>query len=326
VPSPRPDRSAAPIDPARIEALLGLKRWDEAISLSAELVGQQPNDAVALVLHARGLLGADRAVEAVTSARAARAASPDWDEPWRVEAWALAASNRKQAVVAARRARDRNPDRAANWAALAYLAAQTRGLAEADVAADHVRRLAPDWTESFNVSGVVALKRKQNQEAERWFREGLAIDPSDSHLLNNLALALRGQGRDDEAIALLERSLASDPRSGLTRRNLGVTLQKRVLPSGPVLLSLLGLAVVGGYGVIFAVTPAMVLLVVGLLAVFIWSRVRSRMMSEAHRAVVRDLARESPLYHENKPPDWRRVVILVVLIAAVAALGFATVV
>jgi uncharacterized membrane protein len=93
-----------------------------------------------------------------------------------------------------------------------------------------------------------------------------------------------------------------------------------------VLLSLLGLAVVGGYGVIFAVTPAMVLLVVGLLAVFIWSRVRSRMMSEAHRAVVRDLARESPLYHENKPPDWRRVVILVVLIAAVAALGFATVV
>ena len=51
--------------------------------------------------------------------------------------------------------------------------------------------------------------------AERQYRELLAIDPSVAVARNNLALALAGQSRFDEALAEIERALVSNEDPGI---------------------------------------------------------------------------------------------------------------
>jgi len=318
VPSPRPDEpSASSAEPHRIEALIGLRKWDEAIRLSSERVAQHPGDANALVLLARSFHGADRNDEAITTARAARAAAPGWDEPFRIEAWAMAPKDPLGAVIAARGARERNPGRVANWTALSYLAAQAGQLDEADEAAAGARHLGPGSAEAMNVSGVVALKRKQNAEAEQWFRRGLAVDPLEPNLMNNLALALRNQGRGDEAMALFERSLAADPRGKHARKNLGATVRQEMWKGGArfaflgsVLLLWLGLT--SGSNVMLATGAATAVLTI------VWLFVRRARFTEARRSALReyekDLGRRSGSSAFRDPARRRRVIVLVALI------------
>jgi len=95
-------------------------------------------------------------------------------------------------------------------------------------------RLAPGQTGSadedaarrqftnFIAEGSRALQQGDNAAAEKAFREALALSPDSVEILNNLAISLARQGRDDEAIALYDRALKLKPADPITRRNLGV--------------------------------------------------------------------------------------------------------
>ncbi|MCL5671748.1 MAG: tetratricopeptide repeat protein, partial [Acidobacteria bacterium] len=50
--------------------------------------------------------------------------------------------------------------------------------------------------------GSHALQVGDNHAAEDAFRRALALDPKSVELLNNLAISIARQGRDDEAISL----------------------------------------------------------------------------------------------------------------------------
>ena len=326
MPSPRPDGSegaGSPVDAARIEALLDLRRWDEATRLAGELVAQRPGDARVLVLQSRALHGAGRNADAVRAARAARAAQPSWDEPLRVEAWALAKDQPRSATAAARGARDRNPQRLANWTALSYLAAQSGELGEAAAAAEQARVLGPHSAEAMNVSGVVALKRKQNPEAERWFRAGLAVDPNSPHLMNNLALALRNQGRGDEAMALFERSLVADPHDPRARHNLGATVRQEIWSGAARWVLLVGLGGLwfGSVAGNVVVTVAAVAAIFGAIGSVL---LRRRRITEGRRSALRDYERiagpggSSGIFKDRARR--RRVIILVGWILALTVL------
>ena len=78
--------------------------------------------------------------------------------------------------------------------------------------------------EAANLRGLLLAELQRNADAEAAYGEGLALAdalrrPSlgRAHLLNNLGLLLRAQGRDREALDALERSAAVKAELGLAR-------------------------------------------------------------------------------------------------------------
>lgn len=70
--------------------------------------------------------------------------------------------------------------------------------------------------------GSRALQQGDNAAAEKAFREALVLDPGSVEILNNLAIAVARQGRENEAIALYQRALKLRKNDPITERNLGV--------------------------------------------------------------------------------------------------------
>jgi Flp pilus assembly protein TadD len=96
------------------------------------------------------------------------------------------------------------------------------------------RATAPQFTQFF-AQGSQALQQGDNAAAEQAFRQALALAPQSVEILNNLAISLSRQGRDEEAIATYERALKLKPGDSITQRNLGVAyfrghLYKNALP------------------------------------------------------------------------------------------------
>ncbi len=70
--------------------------------------------------------------------------------------------------------------------------------------------------------GSRALQQGDNAAAETAFRQAYRLAPQSVEVLNDLAISIARQGREDEAIALYERALRLKPGDVITRRNLGV--------------------------------------------------------------------------------------------------------
>jgi len=67
--------------------------------------------------------------------------------------------------------------------------------------------------------GVQAARRSYWQEAEFRFQRASLAAPSDSEVLNNLAVAQEALGRYDEALQTYKKALQNDPRNTAIRRN-----------------------------------------------------------------------------------------------------------
>ena len=74
----------------------------------------------------------------------------------------------------------------------------------------------------FVAEGSRELQAGDNAAAEKAFRDALSLDPRSVELLNNLAISVARQGRDDEAIALYLRALGLRKGDPITEQNLGV--------------------------------------------------------------------------------------------------------
>jgi Flp pilus assembly protein TadD len=67
--------------------------------------------------------------------------------------------------------------------------------------------------------GVRAAERSYWQEALFRFKRARALQPNDSEVLNNLAVALEALGQYDEALATYKQALQNAPKSTVIRKN-----------------------------------------------------------------------------------------------------------
>ena len=70
--------------------------------------------------------------------------------------------------------------------------------------------------------GSRALQQGDNAAAERAFRRASRLAPRSIEILNDLAISIAREGREDEAIDLYQHALRLKPDDAITRRNLGV--------------------------------------------------------------------------------------------------------
>jgi tetratricopeptide (TPR) repeat protein len=85
----------------------------------------------------------------------------------------------------------------------------------------YLRQQLPKNPDVFKLSGVLAHRIRQHEEAERLTRQALALNPQDPDLYGNLAIALRAQQRIHEAQTVLQDALETVPGSAALHRNLG---------------------------------------------------------------------------------------------------------
>jgi Flp pilus assembly protein TadD len=84
-----------------------------------------------------------------------------------------------------------------------------------------------------NMSLADALRSRDASESIRYYQAALAIRPRAIPACNNLAVALAGLGRTEEAEIHFRDALEVDPRSARVRYNLGLLLlaAKRIEPA-----------------------------------------------------------------------------------------------
>lgn len=175
-------------DLARAQAMLEIKRHDEAASLLARIAAAQPGNGRAWCLLAAAHLGAGRYHDAADAAARAVVAAPSDDWPYRLVSRAQAHLRNPQAAMsAASEACRLAPNEWRAWVCMAHAALATEvEFRAAERAAAAARRLAPDEAEVYYVSGLVSFAREEWGNARAYQERVLAIDPAHSGALNEL--------------------------------------------------------------------------------------------------------------------------------------------
>jgi len=106
------------------------------------------------------------------------------------------------------------------------LAAHSQGrVDEAERAYREILALEPRHAAATHYLGLATWQRGDGAGAERLMREALAADSSVPDFHNNLGLLLRDTGRPAEALDCFRAALAADPRWVEADNNLGLTLE-----------------------------------------------------------------------------------------------------
>lgn len=80
---------------------------------------------------------------------------------------------------------------------------------------------------AFNSLGLALAEQDKLEEADKWLRQGVAIDPDDEHCHFNLGLVLLRQKRNEEAIAEFREALRTNAANAKTQYHLGRLLLKK---------------------------------------------------------------------------------------------------
>lgn len=241
---------------ARAEALIELRRFDEALELLAEAAVRQPDHPRLHCLASLAELRAGRSAEALKRAEKAAALEPAWEWPHRLRSSALVAEARRvklhdgrrlgvRAVAAAEEALRLDPFNPRGYCAAteAYLAAGD--VPAADSAAQRAVELAPAMADAWVASSQVALRARNWAAAESACRTALQFEADSYPAMNNLGAALRGAGRWKEAAEAFAEAARRNPRGDVARRNL-TTTGLTVVRLGVLVLLLPCLLIPGG--------------------------------------------------------------------------------
>jgi tetratricopeptide (TPR) repeat protein len=217
----------------RAQALIGLRRFEEAGSTLRELLGTEPDIASAWCLLAQAQIGLGELEAAVESAEHAAALAPDDDWPHRLRSLALLHLEDKDgAIAAAREAVATGPQ---NWQTHNRLAislgAAKRGLDDALAAGERAVALAPNEPDAHFGLGLVHDTRRKRKLADQCFRRALALDPH--HGPSQSALARRQlvgsrfgrAGKLADAAAGFRDVVQADPHADYAVRNLELVLR-----------------------------------------------------------------------------------------------------
>jgi predicted TPR repeat methyltransferase len=83
----------------------------------------------------------------------------------------------------------------------------------------------------LHYAGVLAHQQGQGNEAIALIERSLAIEPNQADCLSNLGIVLQSQGKLEEAIAAYQRAIALDPSHANAYSNLGVLLRATGKPA-----------------------------------------------------------------------------------------------
>jgi tetratricopeptide (TPR) repeat protein len=217
----------------RAQALIGLGRFDEAGSTLRELLGSDPDIAPAWCLLAQTQIGLGEMEGALESAERAAALAPDNDWPHRLRSVALEQlGDADGAIAAAREAVAKGPHEWQTHKRLALaLSLSKRDPDFALAAAGRAVELAPNEADAHCVLGLTHDARGDKAEAERCFRQALALDPQ--HAASHEALAHRQlatsrfgrAGNLADAASGFRDVVHADPRADHAARNVELVLR-----------------------------------------------------------------------------------------------------
>ena len=209
---------AAPATPGAATLLGGLllrrEAWDEADQVLASALANDPDSAELMVNRAiaRRKLGDNEASAGL--ARQAAELAPQLPSAWNALAIALLELDRPaEAEKALRQGLVHHPDHPALTLHLGH-AIQAQGQTEqARTAYGEFGRLGSGLVEAAEA----ALSRGHFADAEDGFRQVLAGRPDDDRALCGLGRLLLRRNRREEAVAVLERAVARNPRNATTQ-------------------------------------------------------------------------------------------------------------
>lgn len=173
---------------ARAGQLLYLNRPADALPLLYDAVEEDPDNVEALCLLARCHLQLDQPEPALHAARAAVAAAPQAEYPYRLASVGLARLGQtRPAVDVARQAVALDQQSWRTHATLALALAADKQRKAAQLTAQRVVRLAPDEPYAYATVGQVARSVGKPRQARAAFRQALRLAPLDAGLVSELA-------------------------------------------------------------------------------------------------------------------------------------------
>src|SRR6187551_2508367 len=98
-------------------------------------------------------------------------------------------------------------------------------LAEAEQLYTRVLEVAPQHPDALHYTGLLAHQRGRGDDAITLIEESLALVPNQADWHSNYAIVLQSRGRFDEAIAEYQRAISIDPQHPNAHNNLGVLLR-----------------------------------------------------------------------------------------------------
>jgi tetratricopeptide (TPR) repeat protein len=225
--------SDAPLDATgellRAEALIELRRFDEAVAVLTRAIGIDHNGPRGWCLLAQAQLGLGDHGAALQSTGQAAALAPDLEWTHRLASLALSRLGRHaDAVAAAREAVRLDP---MSWRGLTRLAQAlipaTPDRSEALMTAHRALELAPLVPDTHIALGFVEAAAGHRQAALAAYHKALEIDPDNTVAHNEVArLHLRGGTAASLARAAtgFATAVRSDPRASVSRHNLDVAV------------------------------------------------------------------------------------------------------
>jgi tetratricopeptide (TPR) repeat protein len=216
----------------RARALIGLGRFDGAVTALHQLLGRDPENGLGWCLLAQAQLGRGDPQTALEAADRAVAVAPESNWAHRLRSIALGVQgDHEGGVAAALEAIRLAPNDWQGYACLARLLTQIKARrGEAISAAEYAVALAPNESDAHLTLGIAAAANGKRKEAEAAFRDALAIDPQDSEAHNELArLKLRksrfAPARLADAAGGFQTAVQADPHASVSRHNLELTLR-----------------------------------------------------------------------------------------------------
>lgn len=212
----------------RAEAMIALRRPEEAVQILGPLLAHEPGDVRGWCLLAQAQLQAKRPADGLDSVGHALSMAPDSEWAHRIASLAHAQLNhRTEAVGHARESVRVSPESWRTHARLALAAAEADPrCAEAGQAAARAVQLAPDEAETHFACGYVAAGAGDDLLAEQAYRRCLQISPDHSAAQNNLGVIQLRRGRLVEGASGFASAAAADPRMDLSRRNIDVAARR----------------------------------------------------------------------------------------------------
>ena len=115
---------------------------------------------------------------------------------------------------------------------LAIILQKNQQLVEAQEVYCRVLEAAPDHPRALHYAGVLAHQQGRNDEAVALIERSLALVPDAADWHSNLGIAFQSDGRLDRAIESYRRAIAIDPGHANAHSNLGVLLRATGQPVG----------------------------------------------------------------------------------------------
>lgn len=232
---------------ARVELLVSLGRYEDALTALAQLPSVDREGSAALCLTAQAQLQLDRPVLARTAAEAALRADPDAEWPMRLLSIALRElGDHDAAVQMATRSVRMEPHLWEPRAILAIALSESRGTRHrARRVAETAVTLAPNEPQAHFVVGLVADRMGRQADAETAYRHALRLEPQHAAARNNLSVILSRRGDYIGAARGFTEAAVGDPRLVIAGRNVDFVVI-RLLQRAQVVVLITTFAVIAG--------------------------------------------------------------------------------